>query len=190
MRNGIAPLAKMLAAGIRVAIGTDNAPVNDDEDILGELRIADQLARAPDWTAAAPPSPTQLLEMLTVNGAYAAGFGGQTGTVERGMSADLVAISLDRIRDPWLDPDMSNKSAFLARASDKDIAMTMVDGRVIYEEGAFLNVDLASVKLAAMRAAEAARLPSDPANVARTKMLREELGKHYHGRALLSEGGQ
>jgi cytosine/adenosine deaminase-related metal-dependent hydrolase len=179
LRNGIAPLAELLAAGVRVAIGTDNAPVNDDEDILGELRVADQLARIPAWDELPPPSDVQLLEMLTVNGAFAAGFGGKSGTVEPGMAADLVAVGLDRLRDPWLDPDMPLKRAVLARASDRDVRMTMVGGRIVFQDGVYPGLDIDEVKQAAAHAAGAARLPADPANVERTKRFRLELARHY-----------
>jgi len=179
LRNGIAPLAELLAAGVRVAIGTDNAPVNDDEDILGELRVADQLARIPAWDGLPPPSDVQLLQMLTVNGAFAAGFGGSSGTIEPGMAADMVAVGLDRLRDPWLDPDMSLKRAVLARASDRDVRMTMVGGKVVFMDGAYPGLDIAEIKQAASRAASVARLPADPGNVARTRLLRAELARHY-----------
>ena len=49
VRNGVAPLASWLAHGVTVAIGTDNTALADDEDLLRELRLADLLARTPDW---------------------------------------------------------------------------------------------------------------------------------------------
>ncbi len=182
MRNGIAPLAAMLAAGVRVAIGTDNAPVDDDENILGELRLADQLARVPAWDGPPPPTAGQLLAMLTVNGAHAAGYAGMAGTVETGMAADLVAIGLDRVRDPWLDPDMPLTTAVLARASDRDVRMTMIGGRVVFEAGSYPGIDIDEVKHAASRAAAAARLPANPGNIGRTKRFRSELARHYKTR--------
>ena len=55
LRNGIAPVARYLACGVRVAIGTDNASLTDDEDLLRELRLAALLARTPSWHGDPPP---------------------------------------------------------------------------------------------------------------------------------------
>ena len=94
LRNGIAPLARYLAQGVRVAIGTDNAALADDEDILKELRLAALLAQTPSWHGDSPPSLADLLAMSTVNGAVAAQIAPDVGTVEAGKRADLIAISL------------------------------------------------------------------------------------------------
>ena len=179
MRNGIAPLERYLARGVRVAIGTDNVSSGDDEDLLAELRLADQLARAPDWSGPLRPTTAQLLEMLTVNGARAAGFGDRTGTVEVGMAADLVAVSLERVRDPYLDPDTPILDAMLARAGGADVRMTMVAGRVIYDDGRFPGLDVDGVVEAAVAAARSARLPADRSLIGKTRDVRGHLRDHY-----------
>lgn len=179
MRNGIAPLASYLRRGVRVAIGTDNCSMNDDEDLLAELRLAGHLAREPDWNGPPPPCIDDLLAMATVNGAVAAQFGDEIGVLEPGRRADIVAFSLHRTGHPYLDPDMPLLEAFVARAQGSDVRMTMVDGRVLYRDGRYSDISLDELEGQAAAAAEAARLPRNPADSDRTQMYRQYLYDHY-----------
>jgi cytosine/adenosine deaminase-related metal-dependent hydrolase len=80
------PLAELLAAGIRVALGTDSRASNPDLDMLAEMR---QVARMH------PKVPPQsMLQMATLDGARALGRGDETGRITAGTSADLVALPL------------------------------------------------------------------------------------------------
>lgn len=179
MRNGIAPLARYLQRGVRVAVGTDNCSMNDDEDLLGELRLAGNLAREPDWNGPAPPGVDDLLAMATVNGAVAAQFGDEVGTLEPGKRADIAAFSLHRVRQPYLDSDMPIVEAFLARAQGTDTVMTMVNGRILYRDGRYTDLSIETLEADAAAIALAARLPADPANSARTKHYRGHICDHY-----------
>lgn len=179
MRNGIAPIARYLKHGVRLAIGTDNASMADDEDLLQELRLAGYLGREPDWNAPPPPSLDQLLAMATVNGAIAAQFAPEVGTLDPGKRADLVAISLQRTCLPYLDPDMPVLEALLARAHGDDVRLTMVDGRILYRDGRLLGLDLDAIEQAAVATARSARRPRDPANRERALRLHDYLRSHY-----------
>ena len=179
LRNGIAPLARYLARGVRVAIGTDNAALADDEDLLKELRLAALLARTPSWHGDPPPSSTDLLAMSTVNGAVAAQIAPDVGTLELGKRADLIAISLQRLREPYLDADMPVTDALLARATGLDVRLTMVDGRIVYRNGEFVSLDRRALEQQAAAAALAARLPHDPENRHRARAFRGQLASHY-----------
>jgi cytosine/adenosine deaminase-related metal-dependent hydrolase len=183
MRNGIAPLARYLERGIRVAIGTDNCSMMDDEDLLSELRLAGHLAREPDWNGPPPPNVDHLLAMATTSGAAAAQYAGQIGTLEPGMRADIAAFSLKRTREPWLDPDMPLMDAFLAKAQGSDARLTMVDGRILYQDGAYADPDLSDVEEMAVASARAARIPVDYANRERTHRLQKHLCEHYRALA-------
>lgn len=179
LRNGIAPLARYLKHGVRVAIGTDNCALDDDEDLLSELRLAGLLAREPDWNGPPPPAVDDLLAMATVNGAVAAQFAGEIGLLEPGKRADLAAFSLKPTRAPYLDTDMPLVDAFLARGRGADARLTMVEGKILYQDGRFTDTDLAEVEARAAEAAHAARLPTDPANRERTRRFQQRLGDHY-----------
>jgi cytosine/adenosine deaminase-related metal-dependent hydrolase len=179
MRNGIAPLARYLKHGVRVAVGTDNCAMSDDEDLLGELRLAGNLAREPDWNGPPPPGVDDLLAMATVNGAIAAQVGDEVGTLEPGQRADLAAFSLNRTRQPYLDEDMPVLDAFLARAQGSDAVMTMVNGRIVYRDGRYTDLSMEQLEADAAAIARAARRPADPANVTRTKRFRGHICDHY-----------
>jgi cytosine/adenosine deaminase-related metal-dependent hydrolase len=180
LRNGIAPLARYLARGVRVAIGTDNASLADDEDLLKELRLAAMLARSPSWQADPPPSSADFLAMSTINGAIAAQIAPNVGTLEPKNKADLIAIDLNRVRMPYLDPDTSLTEALLARSTGLDVRLTMVDGYIVYRNGEFPTLDRDILEREAAAAAKAARMPSVPENRYRARDLRKHLAAHYH----------
>lgn len=179
LRNGIAPVGQYLEHGVRLAVGTDNTALADDEDLLRELRLAALLAREPDWSGRPSPNAATLLTMVTVNGAVAAQTSPDVGTLEPGRKADLVALSLDRVRRPYLDPDTPILDAVLARAQGSDVRLTMVDGCVVYRDGRHSLFDIEDVEHAAAAAAGEARRPADPENVGRTRALRDHLVQHY-----------
>jgi 5-methylthioadenosine/S-adenosylhomocysteine deaminase len=162
-----------------MAIGTDNCSMMDDEDLLSELRLAAILAREPDWNGPSPPAVDQLLAMATTGGAAAAQYSGEIGTLEPGMRADVVAFSLKRTREPWLDPDMPLMEAFLSKAQGGDVRLTMVDGRILYQDGVYADPALSDAEELAVASARAARLPTDAANRERTPRLQEHLLEHY-----------
>ena len=179
LRNGIAPVARYLARGVRVAIGTDNAALADDEDLLKELRLAALLARNPNWRGDPPPSSSQLVAMSTTNGAVAAQIAPDVGTLEIGSKADLVAVSLKSARTPYLDADMPLIDAFLARATGMDAVLTMVDGRIVFRDGDFTSLDHAEIARGAAATALAARSPRRPEDSRRTEDLKQHLTSHY-----------
>lgn len=80
------PFREFLARGVRVCLGTDGLTSNPDLDALGEARFV--RSRYPDFPGA------QLLRMVTLSGAEALGWADETGSLEPGKSADLVAIPL------------------------------------------------------------------------------------------------
>ena len=86
LQSGIAPLGRILAAGIKVAIGSDEAGLNDDKDLFQEMRLVLKLHRVPGIDVPSgdlePPTSCQVLEMATVHGAYASWFGDRIGTLE------------------------------------------------------------------------------------------------------------
>ncbi len=146
LHAGIAPLAHYVAAGLRVALGSDNTTLNDDEDLFTEARLARALTRSPAWDA--PPAldvPT-LWAMMSANGAHAMGHGTQTGEIAPGRLADLVALDLARVRTPYVDPDLDPLAALLGRARGADVRLTMVGGDILYRDGRFPHHDLAALE--------------------------------------------
>jgi 5-methylthioadenosine/S-adenosylhomocysteine deaminase len=104
LASGIAPIPDLLAAGVRVALGTDGAASNNRFDILREARQAALLAKVGSGDATAVPAH-HALRMATLEGAAALGLESVTGSLLPGKWADLCAIQLgDWFSQPCYDP--------------------------------------------------------------------------------------
>jgi len=137
LASGIAPLPKMLKAGVKVSFGTDGAASNNDLSILGEMSTAVKIHKAVSNDATAVDSRTALT-MATKNGAAAVGLGDITGTIKAGKKADLVIADLNR---PHLTPiyDIYSHIVYCMRPSD--IETVMVNGKVLIENGRPLTLN-------------------------------------------------
>lgn len=93
LASGFCPVARLVRAGVNVALGTDGAASNNDLDLFSEMRTAALLAKAVAGDATAFPA-TQALRSATINGARALGLDGITGSIEPGKRADLIAVDL------------------------------------------------------------------------------------------------
>lgn len=140
LKSGIAPMRQILAAGIKVAIGSDEAGLNDDKDLFQEMRLVLKLHRIPGIELD-PPTACQVLEMATVNGAYASWFGDRIGTLEPGKRADLVLVDLRNIEEPYLDPEVPLVDALVHRGRGIDVDTVLVDGEVVLRDGQLTRVD-------------------------------------------------
>lgn len=129
LASGIAPVPKMLKAGVKVTFGTDGAASNNDLDVLSEMSTAAKLHKAASKDPTVLDSRTALL-MATRWGAEAIGLGDITGSLEKDKAADLVIINLDK---PHLTPvyDICSHIVYSAKASD--VETVMVDGSVVVE---------------------------------------------------------
>ncbi|MBU8546625.1 MULTISPECIES: amidohydrolase family protein [Roseomonadaceae] len=180
---GTAPLAAYLAAGVGVAVGTDCQTMDDDEDLWKELRLAARLATVPSWQAAGPPDSATLLGMATTQGAATMGLAGRIGQLAPGLAADVIAVDLRRVRGVYADPSVPLLDLLLARADARDVRLTMVDGRVLYRDGAFPQMDATAIAAAAAEAASRARAPWSPGREAAVAGLVEAVRAHYAARA-------
>ena len=140
LKNGIAPVNPMLAGGVNVAMGTDSTGINDDDDLLQEMRLVSKLHRQPGIGAPAITAE-QVLAMATANAAAPTGFGGEIGVLEPGRRADMVLIRLDGLESPYLEPDTPPLEVVLGRAKTRDIAAIIIDGEVLLQDGAHRRVN-------------------------------------------------
>jgi 5-methylthioadenosine/S-adenosylhomocysteine deaminase len=127
--------------GINTAIGLDEAGINDDRDMLQEMRMVLRAHRVPGMEDADVPSPGQVLRMATVGGAMTTPYGSRIGTIAVGKAADLVLLDWDKLAYPYLDPETSVLDAVLQRAKSDGVDLVMVAGKVVYEGGCFTRVD-------------------------------------------------
>src|SRR5260370_16223849 len=144
LRSGVAPLNAFEQRGINTAIGLDEAGINDDRDILQEMRMVLRAHRVPGMEDGDVPSTAQVLRMATVGGAATTPYGSPIGTIAIGKAADLVLIDWDKLAYPYLDPQTLVLDAVLQRAKCDGVALVMVAGKVVYESGRFTRVDRAA----------------------------------------------
>lgn len=90
-RAGICPAVDLRRAGVTVALGTDNVAANNGYDMVAEMRIAG-LAASHRERRAQPLSSRELVRMATIEGARALGLDHETGSIEAGKAADIIAI--------------------------------------------------------------------------------------------------
>jgi 5-methylthioadenosine/S-adenosylhomocysteine deaminase len=144
LSSGLAPLPSLLERGIRVSIGTDEAGINDDKDLFQEMRLVSTVHRAP-FSGAPGPTAHAVFRMATQAGAASCSFGGETGTLDPGMQADVVLIRKDRLAEPFLHPSVSMVDAIVRRAQARDVDTVLVGGRVLMEGGRVKSVDRAGL---------------------------------------------
>lgn len=137
LASGLSPVARMRAAGVNVALGTDGAASNNDLDMLGEMRTAALLAKAVAGDPSALPA-TQALRMATLDGALALGLEAETGSLEVGKSADLIAVDL---RHPETQPLYNPVSALVYAATRSQVRHVWVAGRQLVRDGQPTTLD-------------------------------------------------
>ena len=93
LASGIAPVQKLLAAGVNVGLGTDGAASNNKLDMLADTRLAALLAKVGTLDPVAVPAATAL-RMATLNGAKALGIDDKVGSLKAGKRADVIALDL------------------------------------------------------------------------------------------------
>lgn len=135
LASGAAPIAEMCEQEITVCLGTDGAASNNTLDMFTEMRHAALLAKHREADATVLPA-SQVLTMATRNGGRALGL--ETGVVAEGRPADLAIVDLER---PHLTPRHDLISHSLYAASGQDVCTTIVDGRVLMEDGKVLTVN-------------------------------------------------
>jgi 5-methylthioadenosine/S-adenosylhomocysteine deaminase len=141
LRSGVAALNHFEKKGINTAIGLDEAGINDDRDMLQEMRMVLRAHRVPGMVEEDVPTMAQVLRMATVGGARTTPYGETIGTLEVGKAADLVLIDWKQVAYPYLDVETPLLDAVIQRAKAEGVAMTMCDGEVIYQAGRFTRVD-------------------------------------------------
>jgi 5-methylthioadenosine/S-adenosylhomocysteine deaminase len=145
VRNGISPVYFLHKAGVNVALGIDDKGINDDEDIIMELRMMHKMHRLGGFDLANTPalSAFDVLGMGTVNAARVCGFEGELGTLTPGMKADAILVDLEEVmEDPWMSPDLNIAEIFIHRAKGTHVNTVIVGGEVVIEDHRFLTIDV------------------------------------------------
>ncbi|MCU7931682.1 MAG: TRZ/ATZ family hydrolase [Candidatus Thiodiazotropha sp. (ex Codakia rugifera)] len=137
LASGFCPVAELIGAGINVALGTDGAASNNDLDMLSEMRGAALLAKGVAGNASTLPA-AKALSMATINGAAALGLQQETGSLEVGKSADMIAVDLNRINT---QPVYHPISQLVYAAGREQVTHVWVAGRLLVSEGRLTTLD-------------------------------------------------
>ncbi len=140
--SGVAPITEMLAAGVRVGLGTDGAASNNDLDMWEEMRLAAFLQKVERMDPTAIPATT-VLSMATSGGATAIGLGDAVGSLEPGKRADLIQVAFDDVHHV---PTYDVISHLVYVSDEQDVASVVVDGKVLMLEREMLTIDTDRVR--------------------------------------------
>ncbi len=139
LASGIAPITRYLNDGVSVAIGTDGPASNNCLDMFREMFLVTGLQKVKDYDAEAC-SAEEVLKMACVNGARAMKLD-DCDCLAVGKKADLIEIDLNQ---PNMQPLNNIVKNIVYAGSKQNVKLTMVDGKILYENGEFFvgeNVD-------------------------------------------------
>ena len=142
LKSGIAPMRRVLDAGINVALGCDNCSCGDCQNMFQAMKMLCLLAGVTD------PNPTGVhaahaIEAATRGGARAAGLEHEIGMIAPGFRADLVLLDLS---DPAYLPFNSAARQLVFSESGRAVRTTIVDGRIVLSDGRLTTIDEAALR--------------------------------------------
>ncbi len=141
LASGIAPIHRMMAAGVNVGFGTDGAASNNALSVLRELQTAALIHKGVNRKADIIKT-SDVCRMAWENGAKAQGRP-DCGKIEVGCRADIILVDLDSLNNiPMFDPYYT--LAF--SANSRDVALTMCDGKILWENGEFKTLDVEKLR--------------------------------------------
>lgn len=139
---GVSPVAKMLAAGVSVGLGTDGAASNNDLDLWQDMRLAALLHKGVGGDPTLV-NARQALGMATRMGAEAIGLGDSVGVLAPTRRADMIQVSYESAR---FDPMYNVISQLVYVATSADVVTSIVDGNLIMEDREVKTIDLEQVR--------------------------------------------
>ena len=137
LASGFCPIDKLLKAGVNVALGTDSVASNNNLNMLEEIKTFALIHKGVSGDPTLV-TPAEALYAATRAGALAQGRE-DCGLLKVGYKADIVAVDIDNI---YMRPAHNQLNNLVYSACGSDVAMTMVDGRILYDRGEFPHLDI------------------------------------------------
>ncbi|MBW1714140.1 MAG: amidohydrolase family protein [Deltaproteobacteria bacterium] len=153
VRNGIAPAWQMLKSGVLVGLGLDGKSINDDDDLIQEMKVCYLLHRLPS------------LELH----------------LEPGRQADLVLLDYQAMGAPYVDPAQDPIDVLLYRGSRHYVDTVMVGGRVVVEGGRLTTIDQEEIGRRLALASSRSRTQAEEAMLGGLDLLQEKVIDYYRG---------
>jgi 5-methylthioadenosine/S-adenosylhomocysteine deaminase len=148
LASGVCNVPKLLKEGIRVAIGTDSVASNNSLNFMEEMKVfaISSKEKYEDPTAV---TPEETLLAATLSGALSQGRK-DSGSMKVGYKADLIVLDIDQ---PHMVPVYHLANNLVYSASGSDILLTMVDGRILWQDGEYKTIDIEKTMAEAQNAA-------------------------------------
>ena len=176
LRSGMAPVARMVERGCRVALGIDGSALDEDDDSLRELRLAHLLHVGPGFKPVV--SRAETLRMAVGNGRLSVTNVDDGGVIASGAPADLLLLDWAALDDDRLYDRIDPLDLLFSRAAARHISELIVAGRTVVKDGKVLGADLPAARaevIGQMRAA----MPDNAALAAALPALERVVAAHF-----------
>jgi 5-methylthioadenosine/S-adenosylhomocysteine deaminase len=150
LASGLAPVKRMLEAGINVTLGTDGMSSNNSHDLFEEIKMASILQKYATGDPTALPA-MEVLKMATLNGAKAQGRERESGQITEGFDADVILLDFNTVRQTVCHDAVLNLAYSV---TGRDVQLTMCKGKVLYENGEHKTIDIEKLLFEARKAGE------------------------------------
>jgi cytosine/adenosine deaminase-related metal-dependent hydrolase len=176
LRSGIAPVAAMVKAGCRIALGLDSSALDDDDDALRELRLWHLLHVGNGFKVAADRAQT--LRAAFVNGRLSVTNKDDGGTIGAGAPADILVLDWAAIDEDRLRDDMDPLVLVLTRATARHVRELIVAGRTVVKDGSVVGVDANAARAEVMDRMRKA-MPDKASLATAVPLLEQAIAKYY-----------
>ena len=176
---GVAPLRRLVASGVGVALGLDDMGVADDDDMFAEVRLAHVLQRVRGEAEHPRLRATDMFGLMWDGGARAVGAATQIGRLEPGLRGDVAVLDLRALSAPFAVDDVDVWELLLARGKAVHVDSVIVEGRVLMQGRKLQHLDrdaLAREVAAAAAFSVARRSPGEHAWI---EQIGRRIAEHY-----------
>lgn len=149
LASGVCNVPKLLRKNINVAIGTDSVASNNSLNFIEEIKVF-AISSKEKFGDPTVVTPVEAIRAATVGGAIGQGRT-DCGKLKVGNKADLIVLDINQ---PQMKPAHSLINNLVYSASGSDVVLTMVDGKVLYENGEYKTLDIEKTMYEAEKAAE------------------------------------
>ena len=140
LASGITPVYKFIEKDMKIAIGTDGAGSNNALSMFREMYLDTVLSNVETHNAAAV-DPFTILKAGTTGGALCMGLN-DSDILDVGKKADIIMIDMNK---PSMQPENNIPRNIVYSADNSVVKMTMIDGKILYEDGKFTSIDIDEV---------------------------------------------
>ena len=182
VRNGISPAYHMLQAGVTVGLGLDGKSINDDDDMIQEMKVCYLLHRLASLELHSPHMTARdVFKMTTENNAKLLGLGQELGRLEPGRLADMVLLDYQKMCYPFVDPLHDPIDVLLYRGLGKHVHTVMVNGRIVVLDRKVLTIDEEAIAGRLAESASRPRTDKEKALVQAMDELKQNVIRYYDG---------